>query len=589
MKGRSSRAAWSSIALISALMTNGCTALPPPGAAGTDLSSLADRLASLELAYDPSVSEIMGIEAPHLATWPDRTPRALRAHAEASNAILADLHSIALDSLARNERALHAAMVERLEARRQLEICRLPLWAAISHMEGWHLELPGTAASQSVGTQIERRAAMERWSSLGTLVDQEIANARTGLSQGYSSPRPVVRKVIKQLDAMVGGPMDRSPLYSPAKRSDDPAFRRAFGGIVEGPVRVALSRYRDFLQSEYLPRARETLAISAHPNGKACYAAFLRRHTTMARSPEQVYRLGQQTVARAQAEVGILGKAHLGTSDIPEIVRRLPQDPRNRFGSERELIAFSRAVVASAGEKSRPLFTSLPEQLVQVEPFPDAQRGSGRSAHYEPSFDPAKPAYYRINSEAWQTETRGSAEVTAVHEGIPGHHLQISRALSRTSLPIAKLMTNAAYVEGWGRYSEALAEEAGIYKTPYALIARRLWPARGMVADPGLHVFGWSRERVVDYFLQSGRFGRAEADDLVDRMAILPGQLTAYDSGFLEIVALRREAQAAMGSRFDIRSFHEIVLENGPVPMRTLRSLVLEWIRTVPRGPLAGT
>lgn len=580
MNGRSFRAAVAGAAFISTVAISECVTPAPPAPNVDHLTGLADRLASLELAHDPSISQILGIKAPAQASWPERSPTALQAYAEASAAILANLHSIPADKLGMRERALHSAMVERLEARRQLEICRLPLWASINHMEGWHLELPRLAAEQRVGTEAERRAAIERWSPLDMRVKQEIANARKGLKEGYSSPRPVVLKVIKQLDAMLRGPPDRSPLYSPADRSDDAAFRRAFGAIVEGPVRLALSRYRDFLQTEYLPRARETLGVSAHPDGKACYAAFLRRHTTMARSPEEVYRLGQEAVARGLTQVAELGKAHLGSSNTMEIVKRLPQDPRNRFRSEEELLTFSRKVVESAVEKSRSLFTRLPEQPVHVEPLPEAQRGSGRSAHYEPGFDPTKPAFYRINSEAWQTETRGSAEVAAVHEGVPGHHLQISRALTRASHPVAKLMTNAAFVEGWGRYAEELAEEAGIYGTPHALIARRLWPARGMVADPGLHVFGWSRERVVDYFVQSGRFARADAEDLVDRMAILPGQLTAYDSGFLEIMALRREAQAALGGRFDVRSFHELVLENGPVPLRTLRSLVAEWTQS---------
>jgi uncharacterized protein (DUF885 family) len=547
-----------------------------------DLDDLAGRYASLELDHDPSISRIIGIEVKDQASWPDRSPTALRAYAAASDAILADLHLVRLDTLGVHERALHSAMVERLEARRQLEICRLPLWASINHMEGWHLDLAGAAAAQPVGTELERRAAIERWSSLGLRVDQEVENAREGLREGYSSPRPVVRKVIKQLNAMLRG--DRLPLYSPAERSDDAAFRQAFGGIVEGPVRLALVRYRDFLQGEYLIKARETLALSAHPNGKACYAAFLRRHTTIARSPEEVYRLGQEAVAQGLTEVAELGRAHLGTSDVNEIVKRLPQDPQNRFGSEEELIAFSRAVVASALEKSRPFFAKLSEQPLHVEPFPAAQRGSGRSAHYQPSFDPAKPAYYRINSEGWQTESRGNAEVSAVHEGVPGHHLQISRALSRTSHPVAKLMTNGAFVEGWGRYAEQLAEEAGIYRTPHALISRRLWPARGMVADPGLHVFGWSREKVVDYFTQSGRFARAEADDFVDRMAILPGQLTAYDSGLLEIVALRQEAERELADRFDIRSFHERVLEHGPIPLRALRANVRSWVAASKRS-----
>lgn len=580
VNGRRLGAALAGAAFVSAATISGCITPAAPAANGHRLTGLADRLASLEVAHDPSVAGIIGIAPPAQASWPDRRPTALRAYAAASDAILSELQAMPLDRLGKHERALHSAMVERLEARRQLEICRLPLWGSISHMEGWHLELPGLAAEQPIGTEAARRAAIARWSSLGVRVDQEIANARAGLKQGYSSPRPVVRKVIKQLDAMLRGPADRSPLYSPAGRAGDPAFRRTFGGIVEGPVRLALSGYRDFLETEYLPQARDTLAVSAHPDGKACYAAFLRRHTTMTRSPEEVYRLGQQAVERGLAEVAELGNAHFNTWDVGQIVERLRQDPRNRFGSEEELITFSRVVVASALEKSRSLFAQLPEQPVHVEPFAEAQRGSGRSAHYEPSFDPAKPAYYRINAEAWQTETRGNAEIAAVHEGVPGHHLQISRALSGKNHPIAKLLTNAAFVEGWGRYAEALAEEAGIYRTPHALIARRLWPARGMVADPGLHVFGWTREQVVQFFLRSGRFAQADADDLVDRMAIMPGQLTAYDSGLLEIFALRREAQEALGARFDVRSFHEVVLGNGPVPLRTLRSLVGEWTRT---------
>jgi uncharacterized protein (DUF885 family) len=422
MGGRRFRAAFISAALISAAAVSGCSTSTLRAANGDQLKSIADRFASLEVAHDPSVSQIIGIRAQDAASWADRSPSALRAYAQASDAILADLYLIPPGRLEMQERALHSAMVERLEARRQLEICRLPLWASISHMEGWHLELRGLAAAQPVETELERAAAIQRWSSIGLRVDQEIANARSGLKQGYSSPRPVVRKVIKQLDGMLREPAEQSSIYSPAKRSDDASFRRKFGDIVEGPVRLALSRYRDFLQTEYLPRAREALGVSAHPGGKACYAAFLRRHTTMIRSPEDVYRLGEQTVSRSLAEVAKLGRAHFGTSDIAEIVKRLPQDPQNRFRSEDDLIAFSRIVVASAVERSRPFFVRLPEQPVHLEPFPEAQRGTGLSAHYQPSFDATKPAYFRINSEPWQTETRGSAEVTAVHEGVPGHH-----------------------------------------------------------------------------------------------------------------------------------------------------------------------
>jgi uncharacterized protein (DUF885 family) len=171
-----------------------------------------------------------------------------------------------------------------------------------------------------------------------------------------------------------------------------------------------------------------------------------------------------------------------------------------------------------------------------------------------------------------------------VHETVPGHHLQI--ALAREfphPSDIFKLADNSAYIEGWARYAERLSEEAGIYETEYARIARRIWPARGMVVDPGIHAFGWTRQRAIDYVKSTGRFDDKTADALVNRIAVLPGQLTAYDSGGLEIFALRREAEAALGSKFDVREFHQRVLEEGVVPLEELKAHMREWIRSQPK------
>jgi uncharacterized protein (DUF885 family) len=220
----------------------------------------------------------------------------------------------------------------------------------------------------------------------------------------------------------------------------------------------------------------------------------------------------------------------------------------------------------------------MPTQEMRVEPFDAFRRGTGGSSYYQAQVDPEKPAFYRINSESWPTETRGGAEIVAVHEGYPGHHMQASSANMIGTSPITKMTGNSAYVEGWARYSEALAEEAGIYRSPYALMTRRLWPARGMVLDPGLHVMGWTRQQVIDFARQSGRFSGPEGDDLVDRMAVWPGQLAAYDSGGLEITALRREAEEALGPRFDVRQFHQRLLESGAIPLTALRANISEWI-----------
>jgi uncharacterized protein (DUF885 family) len=568
-----------SLAASAALLLTACvTAGGSQPGADAALDALAERHVALQLSSNPPIAYFLGVPAPDNRRWADRSQRAMAATQRQSDSILADLRRIDPARLTTpRRRTTHAAMLESLEADQQVRVCRSDLWA-VSHTTGWHLGIANVAREQPVRTAEERADALVRWSALPTLIDQEIANARLGLAKGYSAPKAVVRRVIRQLDGLLSAPPEKLPFFAPAARAEDPAFRESFRNVLAGPVTDAFRRYRDFLRDEYLAGAREALAVSANPDGSACYRAFLRSYTTLPRPPEEVFKLGQQTVAANAARVRELGRTHFGTDDLAAIVGRIPDARDNRFSSEQELVKFSREVVARSRELIRPLFLALPAQEMRVEPLEAFQRGSGTSSYYQPQLDPALPAFYRIKSEVWQTETRGGAEITAVHEGYPGHHMQLSLANMIGNSPISKLTGNSAYTEGWGRYSEALSEEAGIYRTPYALMTRRLWPARGMVVDPGLHVMGWSRQQVIDFIRQSGRFSGPDADDLVDRIASSPGQLTAYDSGGLEIIALRREAEAALGPRFDIRQFHQHVLENGAIPLTALRASISAWI-----------
>ena len=268
--------------------------------------------------------------------------------------------------------------------------------------------------------------------------------------------------------------------------------------------------------------------------------------------------------------------------NFAEILERTKTAPGNRFDSEQELIDFTRALVPVTREKSAPFFSKLPAQEMVVEPYADYLKGTGQSSRYETTPPSEGPATYRINTDDWEADTKGHAQIVAVHEGWPGHHMQIATAYAVEGLhPIVQLLSSTAYVEGWARYSEALAEEAGIYDTRYGEITRRAWPARGMVMDPGLHVYGWSEQQVKDFAMESGRFDEKSAEVLLDRIAVIPGQLTAYDTGGLEIFALREEAEERLGEKFDIREFHNRILENGAVPLGAMRSHVEEWIEEV--------
>jgi uncharacterized protein (DUF885 family) len=566
------------------LIVAACLAASAPsnaaeGAAAAKLDALATRYVGEMVESDPTVVYDTGLTTTEHDRFADRTAEGLAAFAAKEDRDLADLKTLDPAELPATSRASYAVLREMLEADIQMRVCRTELWN-VNHFAGWQSALADVAEAQPVGTPAARAQALKRWSSLPRYIDVEIVNLREGLRQGYSAPQSVVRRVIAQMDELSALAADKSPFYSPAQRDTDPDFRAALATLVNGKINPALRRYGEFLRDPYLSKARTGVAVSDLPRGAACYQAFLRMNTTLNRSPQEVFDLGRKTVASNQAAVIALGQRLFGLSDFRAIVARSKTRPEDHFQSPDELLSYSRALLAKAKARSATLVESLPLQDVVIEPERDFEESAGVSSHYDANPDTAKPGTYRIELGNWRAQTRGDAAITVVHEAWPGHHLQIAlaRQLQRGT-PLSRLSFNAAYIEGWARNAESMAEEAGIYDNDDALILRRAWPARGMVVDPGLHAMKWSRQQAIDYLVASGRFDPKQADDAVDRIAALPGQLTAYDSGGLEFRALRAEAQTALGSRFDLRRFNTAVIEEGVVPLGELRAHVRAWIK----------
>jgi uncharacterized protein (DUF885 family) len=539
--------------------------------------ALADRFAEQVVAYDPTASYFTGLPTTDHGRFADRTPEALAAFDALETADLKALNAIDAAALPPASRAIYAVLREQLESDLQVRVCKTELWN-VNHFNGWQSGFAQVAEQQPVGSPEMRAAALKRWGSVPRYLEVEVANLRRGLDAGYAAPKSVVRRVIAQMDGLAAAPPEKSPFYSPAARDTDPAFKAAFAKLIAEQINPAIARYRDYIRDEYLPRAREGVAISDLPDGPACYQAFLRAYTTLNRTPQEVYDLGRKTVESNRADVIKIGQEMFGTSDFDAIVAKSKSRPENHFQSKDELLAYSREMLSRAKAKTATLVDRMPKQDAIVEPERDFEEQAGVSSHYDSNPDTSKPGIYKIQLDVWKSTTRGDAEVTVIHEAWPGHHLQI--ALSRELVPdnpMSKISFNSAYVEGWARYAEAMGEEAGIYETPDARILRRVWPARGMVVDPGLHAFHWTRQQAVDYLVSTGRFDAKASDDLVDRIAMLPGQLTSYDSGGLEIKALRAQAQAALGARFDLREFNRTVLEEGAVPLSELRAHVEAW------------
>jgi uncharacterized protein (DUF885 family) len=525
------------------------------------VNEIADRYYALTLQQTPETAYFSGVELTRHDGMQDISPGA----------------RISANLVGRTEWITHAYLLQQLQSAVAQRVCRTDLWN-VNQMGGWHSGYAQIAQLQPVGDAQLRDQAIARWSKMSAYIDQEITNLEQGLELGYSAPKTVVQRVIDQVDGLLALDTEQSPFFSPAVRDGDTGFAEAMRAIVEEQILPALTRYRDFLAGTYINNARQELSITANPDGLACYEASLRAYTTLDRSGKDVFELGQKTVNANRAMVIELGRKAYGLDDFRAIIKQAKNDPADRFTSKEELLQFSRDMVQRAESEMPNWVVSMPQQPVSVVPFEEHEEGTGMSAHYRPAGSD-RPGEYRIPLHEPEEQSRGNAESTAFHEAWPGHHLQVAASQSVEGLhPITQIIWFSGPGEGWARYSEALADEMGLYTTVTGPIKRRAWPARGMVVDPGIHLFGWTREEAIEFMMESGRFPETMGDQMVDRIAILPGQLTAYDSGGLEILALRKMAEDAMGKDFDVRQFHQKILENGTIPLLQLRAHVAAWV-----------
>jgi uncharacterized protein (DUF885 family) len=485
----------------------------------------------------------------------------------------------------RPEEITYGILRETLEASRQARVCHAEYWP-INQQSGLQISLPVLAQLQPLGSDELRKEALARWRDMPKYIDTEIASLREGLRRGYTLPRANVRSVVEQVDALLKYPPAESPFAAIAKRDSTPEFHAGIVRIVAEEIAPALKRYRDFLTAEYIPKARQSTAITGLPQGAECYRARVRGYTTADLTPQEVHQLGLQEMRRINGEISSLGQRLFGTSDVPQLIARLRDDRELRFRSREELISTAEQAIERAKAAMPKWFGRLPRGQMIVDPCLPHEEKKGCPNSYVPGTpDGKRPGRWRINAGSPTEQPRASMEGTAFHEGIPGHHLQLTLAQERTDVhPLIQYSLFSGFAEGWALYAERLADEMGLYSSDLDRIGdaaggQALRAAR-LVVDPGLHVLGWSRQRAIDYMLAHVPEPREYIESEVDRYIADPGQATAYMIGRLEIERLRREAEKRLGSGFDIREFHDRILENGAVPLPMLRSHIEKWVET---------
>ena len=544
--------------------------------------ALADSYLAAYFERFPDQITMFGVPGRPQDKLTDNSLVAFKAWHQKEDAFLAEAKQIDPSTISAPPlRATYAIIRDTLEGNIATRACRNELWTVSQFVNAWQVQDGYIVTIQPVGTDTARKEALARWSSLPTYIDTEIANLREGIKQGYTAPKGNVRIVIDQMNTLISSPIKDSPFDSPAVRDASPEFKKEFDALVKDRINPAFKKYRDFLVTEYLPASRESIAVSAIPDGAACYDSSVRFHSSLSVPAKQVHEIGLAQVEKLNAEMKSIAEKSFHTSDVPALLQRLRTDKKYAFKNREELIAYSQAALARAKAGARDKFGLWPKADVVIQPYPAFREKNAPNEYNAPAEDGSRPGIFLINAYQPEKHTRIEDESTAFHETIPGHHLQGAIALERKEIhPIGRYISNSGYGEGWALYSERLADELNLFSSDVdrlGMLSDQALRAVRLVVDSGIHTMGWTGQQAIDYMLKNTAEGERDAASEVDRYIIYPGQATAYMLGMLEIRKARDDAQKSMGSRFDIRAFHDRVLEDGGVPLPFLADKISRW------------
>ncbi|HXY12068.1 MAG TPA: DUF885 domain-containing protein [Thermoplasmata archaeon] len=474
----------------------------------------------------------------------------------------------------------------------------------INQMEGIHLTASDTLDLQPRTRISDYDSILSRLKTLGAAVDQNRALLEVGLREGYTPCRVAVRGVPDQIRGLVPSEPLESPLLRPFREwperigeEDRRRFTTAAREAYRDSIAPAFRRLLDYLVSTYLPACREVPGVSALPDGAALYEHLVRYQTTTPMTPREIHEVGLAEVRRIGAEMKALMKKTGFSGTFPEFLEFLRTDDQFFLPSAEALVDAYRVIAKKTDPGLARVFGCLPRLPYGVLPVPDFRAKSSPAAYYMPGAPATgRAGTFYANTYDLRARPRWEMEALCLHEAVPGHHLQIALAQEVGDLPDFRRFTGpTAFVEGWGLYAESLGEELGHYRDPYSKVGQHtfdMWRSIRLVVDTGMHALGWTREDAIRFFRENT--GKSDVDIAVevDRYIVWPGQALAYKIGQLKIRELRTFAEHALADRFDPRTFHDRVLEEGAIPLGMLDRRVRDWVdsqtssgRREPPGP----
>jgi uncharacterized protein (DUF885 family) len=452
--------------------------------------------------------------------------------------------------------------------------------------EGLHIRLPQLAAQMPFVTEDDYRNWIARLNAAPRHIDGLIEQMREGMRTGWTAPKPLVAGLPAQLralrehlgDGALSEPFRRLPATIPQEAREKLA---ADGQAAVNGLAPSLQQLEDFVRLEYLPAARTSIAASSLPGGPSWYAFLVKNATTSDLAPGEIHALGLKEVARIRAEIAALVPRTGFRGNVNQFIAFARSDRRLFFTDADTLLNRYRRTIARTSSRLPQLFNAIPQDELAVKPVQALGAETQGAAYYE-AGSPERAAALVVNTSRLNTRPIWEIETLALHEAMPGHHLQVARAQANAALPaFRRYGWYAAYGEGWAQYAEGLGPELGLLRDPFSrfgYLADELLRAARLVADTGIHAMGWTRQQALDYLNANTANLPADNEVEVDRYIAHPGEALGYKLGQLRIASLRVEAQTALGERFDVRAFHDAVLENGALPLGVLERQVRRWI-----------
>lgn len=472
------------------------------------------------------------------------------------------------------------------------ESARFKEWEMpVNQFSGFHTDFPQLVSATQFETVKDYEDYLTRLNTVAHVFSQVMDDMDAGIRDGRVPPKFLLEKVLVQVNAILAINPEDSPFATPVKKfpagitaADQKRLHDSILDSIATKVYPSYQRFAKYLQGTYIPHGRTEPGIWSIPNGDAYYAFRIRQSTTLNQSASQIHQIGLDEVKRDEAEMLVIAKK-LGYADLKTFNAAIKANPKLHPSSKEQLLITYKGYLQQMQAKLPQLFGTLPKAGLEVLPVPEYMEKQQAAAYYmQGTPDGKRPGRVYVNTYNFADRGLEGSEAIAYHEGIPGHHLQITIAQELKGLPeFRKQSYYTAYTEGWGLYSEHLGKDVGFYQDPYSDYGRLeadIWRAIRLVVDTGVHSKHWTRQQMVDFFHEHSSIDETNIQSEVDRYIAWPAQALGYKMGQLKLLELRARAQSALGTKFDIRKFHDLVIDSGALPLNMLDQRVNDWIAT---------